>query len=332
MSIKKRILDSIMAQLILKAIVLVFSGAVVLSPFCLTKVTDHELVMISNMGRIDPMPAESGLKWFWPFIDEVKRFDTRPIDYHIDSYDANESDLPPGGKNNSDNEKFRGIGAETKDGWPVGVVTHILYSLDKSKGLNIVQTFGLDDSDEARQAIERRIDVEARHAIQNLVPQFELTYLMTNRDELGQYALSVFGLSNVAPGNGKKINIPKPLYPTTTLNDIGIVIKYISFELDVPGSYSNERMKAARSIERIKTLKNRDKELAEEEEVKKKELALESLAEIENAKSEAEAIRIINDERSKVDETALFIEKWNGVLPSTIASDDFLRIIKPDSK
>jgi regulator of protease activity HflC (stomatin/prohibitin superfamily) len=316
--------NSIIAKLIIKAVV---GGFIAISPFCLTIVNEHQLVTVSRLGKLNTTFTESGLHWFWPLIDTVHRYDTRPVIFNIDLADKSEKD----------SEQLLGIGAQTKEGWHIGVVVHTSYTLDKSKALRIIETFGEDDTQESRAAIASRLDSEIKHAIQNLTPQYNINYILTHRDELGNNAQAVLGLfdknkaDEINVRNGSKISLPLPLKPNTTLNDIGIKLDHISFELNIPKAYQAERNKAALFQEQSATYSQQLNTLEKSKAAKEKELEIANQETRKKAETQAYVLETLNQQRRNTPKFIAFFEKWDGKLPQVVTNDSAISSMLDDA-
>lgn len=310
-------LAHLIASVSIKAVIAFVAGMAALSPFCVTQIRDYDLVVLREWGKRVNGEIPPGLKWYWPIINSIHRYDIRPRMIEIRERDQDGS------------EHLAGIGALSRDGWQVGVVTSISYTLDRDKWQAVDDNFGSDDSETTRKQIESRIKVDVRHAIQNLMPQYGLEYLLDHRSELIQNTYVTLGLSN-SPNPGTQqtvdpkgdlmpfeVRIPHPL-PIEPLSRVGIVLKSLAVQFETLADFDKlqresaiSRTKSRLAVERAEQFR-REQQVAEEE---AKVLKIEAMG-------KAEAELAILRAKQQVSPATTFFEKWNGKLPEVILGSD----------
>ncbi|MEM6736881.1 MAG: SPFH domain-containing protein [Bacteroidota bacterium] len=300
--------NAFLAKLVLKAIGLITAGAVVLSPFCVTQVTDYELVMVHRWGKINETPVTPGLKWFWPIIDKIHRYDLRQRNIIIDD---NTADTLAGG--------IAGIDIETRDKYHAGLTVSVYYELDRSRGKTLVEKYGADDSEEARVLIERRVEDEVRYALQNLCPQYNLGDIIKNRAAIIHNAMYLLGFQNnyLTKQTSSKndstlgyvinhlpeydISIPGPMMEDERLPDLGILVRYMRLEVHTPQIYESRNNSELILLEL---------EIEAQQEIKR--------AQIDSIKV---GINKYNYEQLSKLGKMYFLDQWDGKLPTTLILD-----------
>lgn len=299
--------NAVLAKLLIKATLLIFAAIVVATPFCVTAVKDYELVVVRKWGKRVDGAVEPGPRWFWPIQNTVHRYDTRP--QHIELKGA----FSPG--------EPMGIGARTRDRRHVGLVTTIHYTLDSENWEAIDDNFGSDDSAESRQQIETRIVSEVRHAIQNLVPQYELEYLHSHRGELIHDVLFTLELTNTEePGSQTDMDdqpiiiVPPTPLPIERLQAVGIVIKYLEMQLDTPDGFEQEMDELAAIEADEKKATAKAPQLVQEKLVAAAEQEIANIWARASAEHELEMLQA----KSQAAPLTSFLDKWDWRLPQVI--------------
>ena len=322
----KVLANALAGRIYLKAISLAIASFTISAAYCVTTVSDYELVMFYRFGALKRSAVKPGLNWFFPVIDSVYRFDVRTKSILVEDpilYD--EKDIS-------------GIRIKTRDGWSIGAVTSIYYSIDKEKGYELITVYGASDSEEARKQMEQRIEDEFRYAIQTLAPQYTLDYMISNRSELIANVQYILGLSNSfdtgaqigEQGSTSLVQKPAPLIgedqPGKRLSDLGLIIEYIKIDLDLPVEYMAQEEEYASLV--------RDRKLEEEKQeylvLKKKTLSQENEISKVEATGEAEAIQITGEAKADLPPHIFYVDKWNGQLPETvILNEDISTYLTP---
>lgn len=328
------LLNILIAKLFWKAIAVVVAFFTVLSPFCVTIVHEYELVVTETLGDVNAdEAARPGLHWYWPFINRVYRYDTRPKVYQIIS------PVEP------DKDEKLGIGMRSLDGWHAGAIVRLRYHLNKQKAEPIVANFGDRDSAEARKLIEEAIELQVRSAVQSLAPKYVLEHMRSNRTEFANNVLYILGYP-VQPITGSQmvvsqdddgnvtekltsIEIPEPIFGDKThgdrLADLGIEITFLEVEMDTSSEYDAKMQLLANLV------------LDEQHEIRKQrltDLELQSVAkqsELEEKRVEQKAkeIETLLRARDAVSPVTQFCDKWDGKLPHAIvASPEWLDLLK----
>ncbi|WP_299442551.1 SPFH domain-containing protein [uncultured Aquimarina sp.] len=298
------LLNAVVAKLIVKLGILFFGGLIILAPFCVTQVKDYELVMVHRWGSLKQTPVKPGLKWFWPIMDKVHRFDLRQKNITL--------------TDRHDNSGIEGIDFETRDKYHAGFIASIHYTLDKSKGKVLVDAYGAKDSEETRKLIETRIEDEVRYSLQNLGPQYNLSDIIQNRAALIHNALFTMGFKKTSltkkSDNLKsgikdhlpdyQITIPGPMMDDERLPDLGIIIKYMRLEIYTPETYESKN---------------------------KVELSLLELDDYEKNELKRAEIKSKSMEELKKGALIYFLDKWDGRLPESLILDDkFYELMKEE--
>jgi regulator of protease activity HflC (stomatin/prohibitin superfamily) len=307
------ILNSLLRTLVGKALAVVFMGFVAAAPFCVTQIRDYELVVLRKWGERIEGQIEPGLKWYWPFINTIHRYDIRPRLIEM----------------NKKEQSYSGVGAQSRDGWQVGVQTFISYTLDRKKWQAVDDNFGSDDTEATRQQIEARIKLEVRNAIQNLMPQYGMDYLLDHRSELVRNIYVTLGLSDeMKPGSQEivasdgsrvpfEVKIPSPL-PIERLNQVGVVIGSIGIQFDTPPAFDELRQEGAESRTKAELANQKATQLAREQKVAEERAKLSKIEASARAEAELTLLRV----REQMSPAAAFVEKWDGKLPQIITGLD----------
>jgi hypothetical protein len=302
----------LVGSIAIKLALVAVAGIAALSPLCVTQIRDYDLVVLRKWGKRVEGEIPPGLKWYWPVINTVHRYDIRPRAIQIDS--KGETNLS-------------GIGTQSREGWPVGVITDITYTLDRDKWQAIDDNFGSDDTEETRRQIENRIKIEVRYAIQNLMPQYDLEYLLDHRSELLQNAYVELGLSNdEVPGtqqttapDGKQepfaVRLLKPL-PIQRLSEVGVLIRSLAVQFNTPSDYDALQKKSATDRTAAKLARERADQLKQEQKVAEEEAKVRKIEAVGKAESELAVLRA----KEQVSSMISFLEKWNGKLPEVVTS------------
>jgi len=79
------------SSLLVKAVIAIGVISVSLSYAFVDTIRDDELVMLQRWGALQHAPVEPGLRWFWPIMDKMRRYDTRPRKITVtDEYQSQE--------------------------------------------------------------------------------------------------------------------------------------------------------------------------------------------------------------------------------------------------
>ena len=307
------VFNALLAKVALKASVLLFAALVAASPFCATQVKDYELVVVREWGKRVEGAVNPGLRWFWPMMNTIHRYDTRPRMLELcKSYGEGEP---------------LGVGARTRDRWHIGVLTTIHYTLDRAMWREVDDNFGSDDSQQSRKQIEDRITAEVRHAIQNLAPQYDMSYLLAHRAELIQNTLATLQITSDAASGTQtddkniplKVTLPEPL-PAQRLKQVGINIKYLTMQFDTPAEYDKQQNEIAVVLGEAR---RSQEELAQVAQQKKLAEAKSELQNIES-KSKAEAELELLKVQQQAPAIFSFLQRWDGHLPEFMGGSDAL--------
>lgn len=312
-------LTTLIAKVLLKLLGLALAAGIISIPFFYRTVHDDELVMMKRWGALVETPVAAGPAFFLPFIHSVHQYDAKPASFEI--------------KPSNGDDDIKGIPAQTRDMWRIGVQVQVFYKLNKSQGKAIVDNFGADDSDKARKLIELRILAEVSHAIQNLVPQYSIQYLLAHRAELEHNVLVVLGLARdhdygtQVDDAGRPIPVvpPNPL-PWERLAHVGIDLNVLATSFELPKEYHDERSRLAAVIaERAHIVESR-KTVQERIRMQNDNLELAKLADVlavTEAKTHA-AVREAKLQAEKGSPINVFLGKWNGMLPQTLVTGENL--------
>lgn len=282
-----------------------------LSPWCVTQIRDYDLVVLRKWGRRVEGEIPPGLKWYWPVINTVHRYDARPRPIKI-----NEKD---------ETTHLAGIGTQSREGWFVGVSTDIVYTLDRDKWQAVDDNFGSDDTEETRRQIESRIRVSVRSAVQNLMPQYDIEYLLDHRNEMLHNARVVLGISQgaisgtqtIAGPDGNQIQVevklPSPL--PIPLSEFGVQIKDLAAQFNTLPEYDLLQKETAGYRSKARLAIERAEHLEKEQKVAEEEAKLRKIEGIGKAEAELAVLRA----KQQISPMISFIEKWNGKLPEVLA-------------
>src|SRR4051794_24087840 len=71
----------------IKAGVVIMAAFIAAAPICVTQIRDYDLVVLRRWEKRVDGEIEAGLKWYWPFINTIHRYDTRPRMIYIKEQD-----------------------------------------------------------------------------------------------------------------------------------------------------------------------------------------------------------------------------------------------------
>jgi len=224
----------------------------------------------------------------------------------------------------ADNSGTKGVGSETLDNWHVGVMVSLQYTLDRKMWKKIDDTFGSKDSDETRRKIEKRIEGEVTNAIQTLMPQYDLEYLLDHRTDLEKNVALMLGL----PGDWETGPAVHPIFrpsspPGGSLKDIGITVVWMAFQFDTPPKYDQEKNQIAFNRLAQEEADTRASQLRHEQAAAKEKLEVSRIEAESNSESALAMLRVTEG----VSPTTAFIQKWNGNLPQILVSSGVTDLI-----
>jgi hypothetical protein len=273
-----------------------------------------------RIGRKD-ISQEPGLRFVAPF-STVRRYSTTVRQFSIDK----PSDSPP----------LRGVDCRSFDKVIMACRLDVEYRLDKTKAKNFFEQFGEQEESNVIEHVQTRLENRIGEAIRMLVPQYPVSYLLHNREELKNNVLLVLGAKGewskgtirVRGAEGElEPNLPKPIerveMPSIPgridLSETGVMLQEISISFDLPKDYLKELESQAMLIQSIETKRlerNNNAALHKTEEER-----LGFLKQEEAARLEVETIRGQRWTNFVNPSLRIFLERWDGRLPQWLSVD-----------
>lgn len=259
--------------------------------------------VVTRFGQIVGEPLNPGLHVKIPYIDDVVTYRTQKIIYETVEEEIYNQTTNYNSKvlQSEDYERVNSIGIKvqasgyqdvaidttTKDGQQISVRFTVRFSINPDKVEDIAQNIGTEVD-----VVDKIVKTESRIWARNIPRNYAALDLYTgNIDDVSQEIKEV--LTPIFEENG------------LILDEFGI--RSINFQPEYVTTIEQKQIEK----EKIQT----EEYIAQQEEYKKQAL-------ITKAQGEAEAQRLQQETLTDQLIKKLYIEKWNGQLPTTMAGDD----------
>jgi len=302
-----------------------------------TKINHDELVIHTRFGKHVAGPLNPGLHFFFPYIDEIRRYST-VLQFLLITDKSVKPDI-------TFEEVYfaEGVAVTTSDNVDAKIVLEVVFGIEKNPKTidKFVESFGRVDSAYGTQKIGKLIADTTRGISRSLFSQVQVREAETNNL---LYSEIIRDLSN-NPSNrlahlpnalGSRLNDATKELQHPYLSELGIHIHRLGYRFQ-----PSKEFLAARSASGILLVqeKNREEIIAAE-----KQSALSALKakedlqkkELELASGQAEIYSKLPDgDRQKI--VRKLIEQWDGRLPQILAPGqvspiaDLLQLLPPDT-
>lgn len=252
--------------------------------------------VLTRFGQIVGDPMQPGLHFKIPFVDKVLTYKTQKIVYQTLFTGAGTANFSQntdyisedslGGQQYADYEDYA-VDTTTKDGQQVKITYSIRFALDPAQIKQIANSLGTE-----QEVVEKIVKTDSRIWARNIPRNYTALDLYTGN--IGNISKEI--MDNLVP----------------SFKDNGLIldefaIRSIHFQDQYVATIEQKQIEK----EKIST----EEYIAQQEEFKKKAL-------ITKAQGEAEAQRLQQQTLTKELIQKLYIEKWDGKLPSTMTGSD----------
>jgi len=240
--------------------------------------------ILTRFGKIIGEPSQPGIHVKLPFADNVHVYRTQKIIYETVDLTALQGADYSG--TNADYEDIA-VDTTTKDGQQISVRYTVRFSLDPAKIVNTANTLGTE-----QEVVEKVVKTDSRIWVRNIPRNYSALDLYTGN------------IDNVSDEIEGKL---RPIFEANGLKLDEFGIRSINFRDDYVQTIEQKQ------IEREKITTEEYK--AKQEEFKKQAL-------ITKSEGEAESQRLQQLSLTDLIIRKMWIEKWNGQLPSTMTGSD----------
>lgn len=255
------------------------------------------VALLTRFGKIVAQSSDQGLNFKLPFVDQVIVYKTQKIVYEtVDPTVYNEYKATNSMNGSAYNTlevqqdqsgyKDAAVDTQTKDGQQISVRFTIRFSLDPNKIQEIANKIGTE-----AEVVDKIVKTESRIWARNIPRNYSALDLYTGN------------IDNVSAEIKDKLT---PIFEENGIIMDEFGIRSINFQADYVQTIEQKQIEK----EKIAT----EEYIAKQEEFKKQAL-------ITKTQGEAEAQKLQQQTLTELIVKKLFIEKWDGKMPTTLAGD-----------
>lgn len=248
-------------------------------------VNPGEVAVVTQLGRVTGRVLEPGAHFIIPYVESTLSYNTKKIIYETTTLEKQTG-------SEADYKDFP-VDTNTEDGQQVDLFYTVRFSVNPAQSAWIAQNIGSETA-----LVEKVVKTESRIWARNVTRRFSAENLYTGDGSL-QVQNEIF-------------EALKPTFEENGLILDSVGIREIKFTEQYIGAIETKQIEAVK----VETEKN----VAEQAKFQKE-------ARITQAEGQAEEQRLQRQtldpqvlEKIKLDNTAKFIDKWNGILPKVMGS------------
>lgn len=292
----EKVVDAVTIKLILKSVGAFSAALIAAAPLCYTSVYPHELVVEYRLGMITDYSVNSGPHWVWPIVEKYERYDTR------------DTKIEMKGKRSSSRNNLPGVGTQTKEGYLIGVVVDIHYSLDRNKSQTIVESFGIKEGVDLRSSLEERIEDQVASSIRATFPHKTMEQLIDNPPQI------IKQLNYLLGKEFKNDSFAIERFQTP-LQELGILITDLTYTVETTQAYKKAELELITEVSKSDKLKAEKENLEIQIQLLKKQREMKVYE--ANTEKKVAVLKKAAQEGSLEEQV---IRKWDGAMPSTIVN------------
>ncbi len=252
-------------------------------------VSAGEVGVVTRFGKVTGRVLDPGPHFVIPLVERVTTYNTKKIIYETTTAEKQRS--------SEADYKDEPVDTNTEDGQQVNIFYTVRFNIDRTKAAWVAQNIGSETS-----LVEKVVKTESRIWARNIPRRFTADTLYTG-DGSVQVQNEIFNaLKNTFEDNG------------LVLDSVGI--REIKFTDQYISAIETKQIEAVK----VETEEN----IAEQAKFQKEARITKAEGQAEEQRLQRQTLDAQVLEKIKLDNQKLFIEKWDGVMPKIVGSEDFL--------
>jgi regulator of protease activity HflC (stomatin/prohibitin superfamily) len=248
-----------------------------------------EVGVVTRFGRVTGRVLEPGAHLIIPVIERTSNYNTKKIIYETSTPDKQQS-------SDADYKDYP-VDTNTEDGQQVDIFYTVRFNIDPNKAAWVAQNIGPELA-----LVEKVVKTESRIWARNVPRRFTAETLYTGDGSI-QVQNQIFdALKNTFEENGLVLD-------SVGIREIKFTDQYISAI-------------EAKQIEAVKVETEKNK--AEQAKFQKEGRITQAEGQAQEQRLQRETLNVQVLEKIKLDNQKAFIDKWNGVMPQIVGSEDML--------
>jgi regulator of protease activity HflC (stomatin/prohibitin superfamily) len=248
-----------------------------------------EVAVVTRFGKVTGRVLDPGAHLIIPLVERTKVYNTKKIIYETSTSEKQKA-------SEADYKDFP-VDTNTEDGQQVNIFYTVRFNVDPTKAAWIAQNIGSETA-----LVEKVVKTESRIWARNVPRRFSADTLYTGDGSI-QVQNEIFeSLKTTFEENG------------LVLDSVGI--REIKFTDQYIGAIETKQIEAVK----VETEKNK----AEQAKFQKEARITQAEGQAEEQRLQRQTLDAQVLEKIALDNQKLFIEKWDGVMPKIVGSEDFL--------
>jgi regulator of protease activity HflC (stomatin/prohibitin superfamily) len=248
-----------------------------------------EVGVVTRLGKVTGRVLDPGAHIIIPLVERVSGYNTKKIIYETTTTEKQQLSLA--------DYKDSPVDTNTEDGQQVDIFYTVRFSIDPTKAAWVAQNIGSENA-----LVEKIVKTESRIWARNVPRRFSAETLYTG---------------------GGSVEVQNEIFNALkdTFSDNGIILDSVGIrEIKFAQQYISAI--ETKQIEAVKV--ETEKNIAEQAKFQKEARITQAEGQAQEQRLQRETLNAQVLEKIKLDNQKAFIDKWNGVMPQIVGSEDML--------